>query len=221
MKLSYAGAVLIGLVTSTGCSGLFGDGDGNDGNGGRVVGGAAGTAGAGGSGGGTGGVSGSGPGGAGPTDCVEVTEISASGPFEILHAVSGVGSVAAAPADGLGDTNNLLMLEFYQFGGPQQAGEYDLAVPPSDNYSTCDNCIRVLVDVRDEGPATQYFQVGGGLTLTSPDAAGDGRSSGRLVDVTLVEVSVDGGSYFSSPLGSGRCVHIEELVWDLTAASGG
>ena len=206
-----------------GC-GLVGNGDNGNGDGdgdGGVIGPVAGSGGGGGAGGGDGGDAGTGDGGGGTytEDCLETVSIDTLEGFSVVNAVDGVGSVSGAPIDGFGDGYHLLMVEFYQFGGPQVVGAFDLSEAPNNNYETCDNCVRVLVDIGDNGPATQYFPISGTLTVDVADEVGNGQSRGMLTDVEFLEVVIDPYTYRSAPVGQGRCVHVAEITWDLTMPS--
>lgn len=148
-------------------------------------------------------------------ECNEIIEIATLDDFAVVNAVAGVGSVSGAPVEGFGEGHHLLMVEFYQFGGPQTAGSFDLSDAPNNNYETCDNCIRVLVDIGDSGPATQFFPSSGNVNIEVPDEEGTGQSKGSLTDVTLFEVAIDPYTYRSEPINTGRCVHVSEIAWDL------
>ncbi len=175
--------------------------------------GVAGQAGASGSGGATAGHAGDGgSGGLVLEDCepLNVTE-----PFVTVNAVAGIGSVVASELE-RGEGTDLLMLEFYQFTGPQEAGDYDLAASPDSNYETCERCVRVLFGIEEQGPQTVFYQVEGTLSLEVPDAVGDSRSKGSLEGLVLVEVTVDPYSYRSTPVPAGACLEVAPFEWDLT-----
>lgn len=223
MKFGWGLIAASALVAGCGLVGGNDNDNSGDGGGGVIgpVGGSGSDGGDGGTGGsvaGTGGDDG-GTGGGTPytEECLQTVDIQTMDVFSVVNAVSGVGSVSGAPVDGFGDGYHLLMVEFYQFSGPQNPGTFDLGAAPNNNYETCDNCVRVLVDIGDNGPATQYFPVSGTLTVDVADAAGNGRSRGSLTNVELLEVEIDPYSYRSAPVGQGRCVHVSEITWDLTS----
>jgi hypothetical protein len=97
-------------------------------------------------------------------------------------------------------------LEFFDLGA---TGKVDLAAAPNDDYATCKECIRFLVDGDLFGsPTKQFFQTKGTIDLGTSTLPG---ITATLTDVTLVEVTLDDNSNppeHSTPVMGGACIHI-------------
>ncbi|MEM6291264.1 MAG: hypothetical protein AAGA54_08360 [Myxococcota bacterium] len=110
---------------------------------------------------------------------------------------------------------DLFRIEFY----PDMEGAYteagaviDLSMAPSDNYGSCLNCIRLLEDISPDGSslARQYFQSEGTLTASTNVDGLD--SEFTLSGVRLIEVTIDGGTFESTPVKDGGCVDIVDVT---------
>ncbi len=182
-----------------------------------VIGPVAGASGSGGS-GGSGGESGDGgTGGEEEQKPLKCSALEILEPFELVNAVAGVGSVIVAEATPIEEgKTTLFMVEFYQFSGPQEEGEFDLTAFPDDNYGTCDRCFRVVTIDRNAGtpPETQFYQREGVLNLVKADEVGNGESQGEIERIELVEVTIDPYSYTSEEVDDPRCVVFENVNWD-------
>jgi hypothetical protein len=98
-----------------------------------------------------------------------------------------------------GEAGDLLTLEFYAPG----VGTFDLGSGGNANYASCLQCILAYVD---EGSGPLFFQSAGSLQVN-----GDPTSSvldAELLDVTLVEVTIDPQTLVSTPVTDGDCLHI-------------
>ncbi len=92
-------------------------------------------------------------------------------------------------------------------------GSIDLASDANDNYSTCTECALMFEDYDAEGGtiAKYYFQYDGTLDITEVKA-GTLESKGTIT-ARLVEVTIESGTYLSTPVAGGACYEITGS-WD-------
>jgi hypothetical protein len=115
---------------------------------------------------------------------------------------------------GSADFDDIFSMEFY---GAQAAGAYDLT---GTNYADCPQCVVVWQDSADDPAATPkiFFQDTGEMTIEEFTATAQGgigqKSKGVLKDVRLIEVTIDGATYTSTPVPGGACLLLEEGAWD-------
>lgn len=148
-------------------------------------------------------------------NCTEIT----AGTFKKSDGDGTFIVVKAPPTPDQGDATLIddISLQFYgsefdaAYNG-DQTGTFDLSMPDDDNYATCSRCLLMYEDPDPDptnGAARVYFQAGGTLTV---DAASDqvhGKVNATLTDVTLVEVTIESGTYVSTPVDGGKCLHIK------------
>ena len=123
-----------------------------------------------------------------------------AGVYQLDLTSHGLGALA---------TRDLLQLEFYA----RATGDIDLAIAPNDDYASCTQCVRVVVDSKRD-----FFQQQGHIIINSssspigdPDAEPpQGALSAKLVDVRLREVTYDADNH-ATPVAGGACI---DLVTD-------
>lgn len=99
-----------------------------------------------------------------------------------------------------------LALELYEVGGePFPTGTIDLAAGANANYTACSTCVVYREDFGDEGPNKIFFQQSGTVDLGATTFPAP---TGSLIDVTLIEVSIDPMTFTSTPVEGGGCYHI-------------
>jgi hypothetical protein len=113
-------------------------------------------------------------------------------------------NLGTAAADGL-------QIEF--FGSAAGAGldgeakgTFNLATGIDNNYATCARCIRVFED--PSVPGRVFFQQSGTLVINQTSDQLKGTVSATITNLTLVEVTIDGGTFVSTPVPNGACLHI-------------
>jgi hypothetical protein len=131
--------------------------------------------------------------------CTEIT------PEDFVRAVFGYAY--ATPMIGGAEVDSF-NLEFYpeEEGGPLPTGMIDLAMGGNANYGTCTTCVLLIQDLADDGSAVKYFfQQSGTMDLgtTSFPAI-----TGSITDVTLVEVTIEEGTFTTTPVAGGECYHV-------------
>lgn len=147
-------------------------------------------------------------GGAGCSELVLSSAVNSNGPRHDTEITAPALGTAAI---------DLLVLEFWSPTGP---GTYDLGSGDNANYSTCQQCVLAIVD---NGAGPQFFQQSGTLEVIEGQPT-DSKLDVRLRDVTLIEVTIDGGNnWVSTPVPGGGCLHIasEDLVTDSTVFADG
>jgi len=103
--------------------------------------------------------------------------------------------------------SDFLQLEFYA----RQTGTFDLAEAPNDDYATCKQCVRLVLDGKRE-----FFQAEGELVLdATSDPLGDpeavppgGALSARVTDLRLIEVTYDEETFHTEPVPNGACIDL-------------
>ncbi len=175
-----AGGTATGGASSTG-----GDNMGGAGTGGDNMGGAAGN--------GTGGGS----------SCDELT----AGSFREDAADGSIGVYSALSSPDHGDAvEDRLRVELYgpNFGpfNGDEPGTYDLT--DEGNYATCARCVLLGQDANGK----VFYAQSGTLVVDDTSDPMDGTLNGSLTDVTLVEVTIDGETWTSTPVPDGECRHV-------------
>ena len=108
---------------------------------------------------------------------------------------------------------DLFSLQFYKEDlSPQDAltvGTYDLATGLNENYSSCTECTLIYEDLAEDGSgyAKYFYQMEGTLEITEVKE-GTMESKGTLT-AKVVEVTIDGSTYESTPVAGGACYEIE------------
>jgi len=114
--------------------------------------------------------------------------------------------------------NDALDLEFYGNDSPlmKGPGTYLLAATTDDqNYASCSTCLVVKQNCAEATPCeTLYFATGGEIVV---DTVTNGVFTGKLVNVTLEEVEIDGDTFTSTPVAAGRTWCIAESAFNTTA----
>ncbi len=88
-------------------------------------------------------------------------------------------------------------------------GTYSLTSTVNSNYQTCPQCVLIFDETNG---LKSYFQSRGTLNITSGEPR-LGSSSGNIVNVKLIQVTIDSATYFSTPVPNGGCYEIETAVW--------
>jgi hypothetical protein len=86
-----------------------------------------------------------------------------------------------------------------------QNGTFDLGSGGNTNYSTCSQCVYVLVDRKSSVKA--FFQSSGTIDVRADSDTVHGAVDATLTDVTLIEVTFD-PSEVTDPVPGGACLHI-------------
>lgn len=123
------------------------------------------------------------------------------------------------PETGGSDPDQILIEWFPPSGQNIEAGTYDLSQPPDDNYATCVHCVRGAEDIVGTEETKSYYPASGSLIIHNIDTPLDGKSKGSLVNVKLVEVTIDQQTGQSTPVAGGSCLYINSASWDLTAGA--
>ncbi|MBN2693286.1 PPC domain-containing protein [bacterium] len=93
-------------------------------------------------------------------------------------------------------------------------GSYDLASDTNDNYADCMQCILYYqFGETEEDETLKYFQSAGTINVTAGDAQTD-ESAGNIVSVKLIQVTIEDGTYTSTPVEGGGCYEIQTAAWD-------
>lgn len=119
------------------------------------------------------------------------------------------GPVTANLGDG-GDV--VFQIEFYGDIETSLVGTFDLAQGNQANYMTCAICFRVFSADSTGALARQFYQSGGSVTLTADPLTGV--MTGSVTGLQLVEVTVDGGTFESTPVDGGDCLDHDALTLD-------
>ena len=99
-----------------------------------------------------------------------------------------------------------LQLEFYV----PDTGTFNLGTGANDNYSTCEQCIRIFEDTT-ETSARIFYQRSGTMAISAGSAVHDDPPSvsATLTNVELEEVTIaDDGTFESTPVSGGKCYKI-------------
>jgi hypothetical protein len=113
------------------------------------------------------------------------------------------------------DPYDFVTVEFYRAaGGP---GAYELGATVADqNYATCENCVLVGSGCTSgAGCAQIFFATGGTVNVTSWGDIG-GTFSGTLENARLIEVTIAGGTYTSTPVPGGDTWCITSMPFTAT-----
>jgi hypothetical protein len=153
-----------------------------------------------------------------PSGCTEI----AVGAFAAGTADGTAATYSARTSPNMGDTaeNDAALLEFYGPGfsssnDGDKTGTFDLSMGGDINYATCSRCVSVSVD--PSVPGKHFFQRAGTLVLAATSDQLNGKVSGTLTDVTLIEVTIAGGTFVSTPVQGGACLHIASAAVELAS----
>jgi hypothetical protein len=96
-------------------------------------------------------------------------------------------------------------------------GSHTLGVGIDNNWSTCAYCVVVFEDMSTatEEPAAVYLATSGTLTLTALGEANAGNLAGTLTSAHFVEVTIDPGTFVSTPVPGGGCYDIDSISFDM------
>ena len=126
--------------------------------------------------------------------------------------------VFTVPSLGDAATEDDGILEFYGddptdgYDG-EKTGTFDLSATGDSNYATCSRCVSVY---QDEGDKI-FFQKSGTMVVDASSDQLDGHPSGKLTDVTLIEVTIDSSTFTSTPVVGGACLHITSADFTIAA----
>ncbi len=109
---------------------------------------------------------------------------------------------AVAPALPAGATSGTLEVLKPPVVGSVILGQGDHA-----NYNTCSSCLLVSAGLK------RYFADSGILKVTALGASNI-RFAGELKNVKLVEVTIDGSTFKSTPVPGGECLTISSATFD-------
>ncbi len=109
--------------------------------------------------------------------------------------------------------DDALNIEIYGSGvdpslNGENKGTFDLSSGIDNNYSTCARCIRVFEDPDAATPGRVFFQKTGSLTIDATSDQLNGKITGTITNLTLVEVTINSSTFVSTPVVGGACVHI-------------
>lgn len=145
----------------------------------------------------------------GMVDCSNPTEITAD-MWAHLQSDGTFGAYGAVPSpDGGAADPDRLQIEFYgppDFDG-DQTGMFDLAAAGDDNYATCSRCVRLIEDA-GSGAGRIFFQLSGTMDVDPASTQLEGTLTATLTDVLLVEVTIEEGTFVSTPVAGGECLHL-------------
>lgn len=141
------------------------------------------------------------------SDCVQVAieDLAVTGSQEGYIAYEGAPSVEVDASNG----NDIFSIQFYQLDGFSTTGAIDLASAGiNDNYATCTECVLVYADIDDEAQTQGkiYFQEAGTLNLSLDPYQLN--LSGSLEGLKLIEVTINGDTYESTPVANGSCIEL-------------
>jgi hypothetical protein len=152
----------------------------------------------------------------GPAGCIELTAAA----FKKSQADGDVAlyQSTTSPNLGLVDADSI-QIEFYGSGvdpslNGENKGTFDLSSGIDNNYSTCARCIRVFED--PEVPGRIFYQKTGTLVIDATSDQLNGKISGTITNLTLVEVTINSSTYVSTPVVNGACVHIASAPISVT-----
>jgi len=111
-----------------------------------------------------------------------------------------------------GAVEDMFSMEFYNSG--LAVGTYDLSLDGNENYSSCDQCLRIYEDITGGNVAKEYFQESGVLEITTVGEFGT--SAGTITSAKLVEVTIgsQADGFPSTPVENGDCIEIATAAWD-------
>lgn len=118
----------------------------------------------------------------------------AAGVFRVEVTELGLGAVGA---------DDFVQIEFYK----DQTGTFDLAGPSNRNYSTCNQCVRLVVDGRRELFQQRGEMVIGDVSVPLGEPETEGFVDLVLNGVVLEEVVID-EEFNSMPIDGGACVRL-------------
>jgi hypothetical protein len=158
----------------------------------------------------------------GPITCSKTTEITLAA-FKASSADGAAASYRATSTPNLGDTtaDDRVTVEFYGSAfdaslDGELTGTFDLAMVGDDNYATCSRCIRGLTDAAM--PSKVFFQKSGKLVVDATSDQVNGTVKATLMDVTLIEVTIDMNTFESTPVDNPECLHIASAAVDAVKA---
>jgi len=130
-------------------------------------------------------------------------QLTVGGPDLQLLGSGRFGVDITSAGAGAADLADLLQIEFYANG----TGTFDLGAGDNANYATCSQCVRAFVDADGEGER-QFFQSAGTLVVAPTSNVGAGPAQLGFTGLRLVEVTIQSGTYVSTPVEGGACVDI-------------
>ncbi|HEY3495822.1 MAG TPA: hypothetical protein VGK73_14085, partial [Polyangiaceae bacterium] len=198
---SGSGGAQAGTAGSAGDAGSSGAGGAGEAGEAGSAGQSAGEGGAGGGGGeaGTGGSS---------RECTEVTLAYADSSLDDSDPTFLTALYRYTPS-GAGTPPDFVSFEFYHGDGVNGAavGTFTLGEGPDSNYSTCSRCVRSYSDALG---TPEFFASTGSMVIDSASLQMDGYVNLSISDLTLIEVTVerDNGTFVSTPVEGGACLHV-------------
>ncbi|MGI5864106.1 MAG: DUF4215 domain-containing protein [Myxococcales bacterium] len=136
--------------------------------------------------------------------------LTVSGPIDIGEGGSYMAMQSELPsADG---TVDLLSLELYPgFGSMTNGilpGTYTIEGDDL-NYGTCGICVRLIGNLTATSADAEYYITGGTVVIDQVE----GEFQATLTDATFVEVTIDGGTYMSTPVPGGCTSAIDSVAF--------
>jgi hypothetical protein len=120
------------------------------------------------------------------------------------------------PDQGAADPD-FVRVALYEEGTYSQApGTFNLATAPDDNYQTCNHCVLAVVDPNATAPKV-YYQQSGTMTLTQVTSPPTEQMAGSLLNVKLIEVTIDSTTFLSTPVPNGGCLLIQSANFNTVA----
>jgi hypothetical protein len=112
-------------------------------------------------------------------------------------------TISLAPALGDPDIVDRFRIEIFA----DDVGELDLGLGPNDDYATCEQCFLVYQDAGEE-IGKVFFQASGTVTIDEDNPPLSGLASFTTRNVVLVEVTIDGATFESTPVPDGDCIEL-------------
>ena len=105
-----------------------------------------------------------------------------------------------------GPDRDLIRLEFYN-NGLGASGTIDLSTPPNNNYSNCEVCLIVLVDLDAGSQAAKIlFPSAGAINISNITPPGTALELDvSFIGLRVVEVTINGATFESTPVAGGSC----------------
>jgi hypothetical protein len=134
----------------------------------------------------------------------------------VANEVEGVFTLGGEVDLGLGGPlPDAVIFEFYS----DATGSFDLGSGGNENYKTCAQCVRFVQDIDESGgvSAKNFFQKRGTLAIDPTTPPNGTRLSVTLSDLEMIEVTIRGADYHTTPVDNGACYVREQA---LTLATG-
>jgi hypothetical protein len=148
------------------------------------------------------------------TPCTEITV----GQLEVQILDGGAAMWSAPFSPDVGDHGDQeLQLGFVPGVNPSMVGTFDLSDGLQSNYQTCGVCVVAYSNDPAGGLARAFFQKSGTVRVDADPISAE-HLTGQLTYVKLQEVTIDLGTYVSTPVPGGACLQINALPVDVGVA---